>query len=115
MVGIALFLSHLAKFGRVCSILRETYPDYHIAKKKIQLDDNLDLDSLLKKISIKYKAQPQTDIDGLKLEFGKEWVHLRKSNTEPIIRIYAESAGEATANTLADKMITDMKELLSGR
>ncbi|TNE78766.1 MAG: phosphoglucosamine mutase [Bacteroidetes bacterium] len=115
LIGIALFLSHLAKFGKMCSFLRETYPDYHIAKKKIQLEDNLDLDALLAKVSTKYAAQPQNTIDGLKIEFDKEWVHLRKSNTEPIIRIYAESAGEATANTLADKLISDMKEILNGR
>lgn len=112
LVGIALFLTHLAKFGKVCSILRETYPDYTIAKKKIQLEDNLDLDKLMNSISEKYKAQPQNKVDGLKIEFDKEWVHLRKSNTEPIIRIYSESQSEATANTLADKLIMDIKELL---
>lgn len=115
LIGIALFLSHLAKFGKMCSFLRETYPDYHIAKKKIQLEDNLDLDALLAKVAAKYAAQPQNTEDGLKIEFDKEWVHLRKSNTEPIIRIYAESQGEATANTLADKLISDMKEILNGR
>ncbi len=115
LIGIALFLSHLAKFGKMCSFLRETYPDYYIAKKKIQLEDDLDLDALLAKVSTKYAAQPQNTIDGLKIEFDKEWVHLRKSNTEPIIRIYAESTGEATANTLADKLISDMKEILNGR
>jgi phosphomannomutase len=115
LVGIALFLTHLAKFGKMCSSLRAIYPDYHIAKKKIQLEDTLDLDGLIEKIVEKYAAQPQNREDGLKIEFGKEWVHLRKSNTEPIIRIYAESAGIATANTLADKLISDIKELINGR
>lgn len=113
LVGIALFLSHLARFGKTCSYLRETYPDYYIAKKKIQLEEKMDLDALLGKISAKYAVQPQITIDGLKIEFDKEWVHLRRSNTEPIIRIYAESPSESTANTLADKLITDIKEMLS--
>ncbi|MBI1223512.1 MAG: phosphoglucosamine mutase [Bacteroidetes bacterium] len=115
LVGIALFLTHLAKFGKTCSYLRETYPDYTIAKKKIQLEEGMDLDGLLQNISGKYAAQPQITIDGLKIEFDKEWVHLRRSNTEPIIRIYAESQSESTANTLADKLISDIKELLSKR
>lgn len=115
LVGIALFLSHLARFGKMCSYLRETYPDYHIAKKKIQLEPEMDLDLLLENISKKYAAQPQITIDGLKIEFDQEWVHLRRSNTEPIIRIYAESQGESTANTLADKLISDIKELLNGQ
>ncbi len=115
LVGIALFLSHLARFGKMCSFLRETYPDYHIAKKKIQLEEGMDLDKILSNISTKYAAQPQITIDGLKIEFDKEWVHLRKSNTEPIFRIYAESQSESTANTLADKLISDIKELLNAK
>lgn len=115
LVGIALFLTHLAKFGKTCSYLRETYPDYYIAKKKIQLEEGMDLDGLLQNIAGKYAAQPQITIDGLKIEFDKEWVHLRRSNTEPIIRIYAESQSESTANTLADKLISDIKELLNQR
>ncbi len=114
LIGIALFLSHLARFGKTCSYLRETYPDYYIAKKKIQLEEGMDLDGLLKSIAGKYASQPQITIDGLKIEFGMEWVHLRRSNTEPIIRIYAESQSESTANTLADKLIMDIKELLNG-
>ncbi len=115
LVGIALFLSHLARFGKMCSYLRETYPDYYIAKKKIQLEGDMDLDGILDNIAKKYAAQPQITIDGLKIEFDQEWVHLRRSNTEPIIRIYAESQGESTANTLADKLISDIKELLNGQ
>lgn len=115
LVGIALFLTHLAHSKKSCSQLRGMYPDYHIAKKKIQLDEGLDLDALLKDISIKYKAQPQNTVDGLKMEFGTEWVHLRRSNTEPIIRIYAESTSESTANTLAEKIMLDIKEILTSK
>jgi phosphomannomutase len=112
LVGIALFLSHLAKTDKMVSILRQTYPDYHISKNKIQLTDDIDLDMVLKKVREKYKAQPVNMIDGLKIEFDNEWVHLRKSNTEPIIRIYSESQSESTANTLAQKIMHDIKEIL---
>lgn len=109
MVGIALFLSHLAKYGKICSMLRESYPDYFIAKKKIELTPEINIDQLLLKVKEKYKKQPINEVDGLKIEFDKEWVHLRRSNTEPIIRIYAESQSETTANSLAEKLISDMK------
>ncbi|KAB2918762.1 MAG: phosphoglucosamine mutase [Bacteroidetes bacterium] len=112
LVGIALFLSHLAKFDKMASILRNTYPDYHISKNKIQLTDDIDLDAVMKKVREKYKAQPVNLIDGLKIEFDNEWVHLRKSNTEPIIRIYSESQSENTANALAQKIMNDIKEIL---
>lgn len=112
MVGIALFLSHLAKSEKICSMLRESYPDYFIAKKKIELTPEINIDSLMAKIKDKYKKQPINDIDGIKIEFDKEWVHLRRSNTEPIIRIYAESQSETTANSLAEKLISDMKQFL---
>lgn len=112
LVGIALFLSHLAKFDKMVSILRKTYPDYHISKNKIQLTDDIDLDAVLKKVRDKYKTQPVNVVDGLKIEFDKEWVHLRKSNTEPIIRIYSESQSKSTANTLAQKIMADISEIL---
>ncbi len=112
MVGIALFLSHLAKTNKICSMLRESYPDYFIAKKKIELTPEINIDSLLEKVKSKYDKQPVNTIDGLKIEFDKEWVHLRKSNTEPIIRIYAESRSETTANNLAEKLISDMKQFI---
>jgi phosphomannomutase len=112
LVGIALFLSHLAKFGKICSMLRESYPDYFIAKKKIELTPEINIDLLMKKVKEKYKKHPINTIDGLKIEFDNEWVHLRRSNTEPIIRIYAESQSETTANSLAEKMITDMKQFI---
>ncbi len=114
MVGVALFLSHLAKSDKICSMLRESYPDYFIAKKKIELTPDIDIDDLMAKIKAKYSKQPINDIDGVKIEFDKEWVHLRRSNTEPIIRIYAESQSETTANSLAEKLITDMKQFLKG-
>jgi phosphomannomutase len=114
MVGIALFLTHLAKSDKLCSILRSSYPDYTIAKKKIDLDDNINIDELLEGIKEKYKKQPINTVDGVKIEFDNEWVHLRRSNTEAIIRIYAESKSEATANHLAEKIITDMKQIIQG-
>lgn len=112
LVGIALFLSHLAKFGKSTSLLRSTYPDYHISKNKIELTADIDVDALLEKIKAKYKKQPVNTVDGVKIEFDKEWVHLRRSNTEPIIRIYSESASMTTADNLAKKMITDLKEII---
>ncbi|MVN20460.1 phosphoglucosamine mutase [Mucilaginibacter arboris] len=112
LVGIALFLTHLANQNKTISQLRDSYPRYFIAKNKIELDENLDLDGLLSAISKQYKHQPQNVTDGLKIEFGKEWVHLRRSNTEPIIRIYAESSDEASANNLAVKMISELQAML---
>ncbi|MFH6983276.1 phosphoglucosamine mutase [Marinoscillum luteum] len=113
LVGIALFLSHLAEFGKSTSMLRATYPSYHISKNKIELDANLDLDSVLENLQLKYAKNKFSTIDGLKIEFDNEWVHLRKSNTEPIIRIYAESDSQSTADHLAQKLMMDIKELIS--
>jgi phosphomannomutase len=113
LVGIALFLTHLAKFGKSISVLRASYPSYFISKNKITLTPEMDIDKLLLQIEEKYKAQPHSTVDGLKIEFDKQWVHLRKSNTEPIIRIYSEAASETTAEALANKIITDIKEILS--
>ncbi len=112
LVGIALFLTHLAKFGKSCSMLRASYPDYHISKNKIELINGIDVDKLLVGIKEKYKNQPVNTVDGVKIEFGKEWVHLRRSNTEPIIRIYSESESQSTADNLAQKIIADIKELI---
>ncbi|CAN5382585.1 phosphoglucosamine mutase [soil metagenome] len=112
LVGIALFLSHLAKYGKSCSMLRASYPDYHISKNKIELTPEVNVDNILSGIHAKYKKQPVNTIDGVKIEFDKEWVHLRRSNTEPIIRIYSESESESTANNLAKKIITDIRELI---
>jgi phosphomannomutase len=112
LVGIALFLSHLAKYGKTCSMLRSSYPDYHISKNKIELTPEINVDRILEGVKDKYKKQPVNTIDGVKIEFSKEWVHLRKSNTEPIIRIYSESQSETTADNLAKKIMTDIRELI---
>ena len=97
LVGIALFLSKLAQFGKSTSMLRAKYPSYHISKNKIELTPEIDVDNILVELHAKYSKNPINTIDGLKIEFDKEWVHLRKSNTEPIIRIFAESESQATA------------------
>lgn len=115
LVGIALFLSHLAKSGKSASMLRRTYPNYYISKNKIELTPEIDVDAVLDQIQAKYARNPINTIDGLKIEFAKEWVHLRKSNTEPIIRIYSESDTLATADHLARKIISDIREVISGK
>lgn len=113
LVGIALFLSHLAKFGKSASFLRATYPNYHISKNKIELTSEINVDQVLSAVKDKYKNQPINTVDGVKIEFDAEWIHLRKSNTEPIIRIYAESESQNTADVLANKIIMDIKEIVS--
>ncbi len=109
LVGIALFLTQLAKSNMKCSELRKTYPDYFISKNKIELTPNIDVDAVLEKIEQKYASEKVTTIDGVKIDFANEWVHLRKSNTEPIIRIYAESISLEQADKLANKLINDIK------
>jgi len=113
LVGIALFLSHLAQSGLTTSRLRGTYPNYYISKNKIELTSEIDVDQVLDRVQEKYAKQPINTIDGVKIEFDKEWVHLRKSNTEPIIRIYAESDAIVTADHLANKIIADIKEIIN--
>jgi phosphomannomutase len=113
LVGIALFLSHLAKSGLSMTRLRASYPSYYISKNKIELTPDVNVDEVLKQMQKRYAKQPINTIDGVKIEFDKEWVHLRKSNTEPIIRIYAESESNATADHLANKIIADIKEIIS--
>ena len=113
LVGIALFLSHLALSGLTTSRLRGTYPNYYISKNKIELTPEINVDQVLEKVQQKYAKQPINSIDGVKIEFDKEWVHLRKSNTEPIIRIYAESDAIVTADHLANKIIADIKEIIN--
>jgi phosphomannomutase len=112
LVGVALFLSHLAKFGKPMSILKATYPHYYISKNKIELTPDINVDKVLSGVEKKYKKFGINKIDGLKIEFDKEWVHLRKSNTEPIIRIYTESESMSTANNLAQKIISDIREII---
>ena len=113
LVGIALFLTHLAKFGKRISMLRAKYPSYHISKNKIELSPEIDVDKVLVRMKEQYKKQPINTVDGVKIEFDKEWVHLRKSNTEPIIRIYAESESSATAEHLAQKIMSDIREIVA--
>ena len=94
-------------------MLRRTYPNYYISKNKIELTPDINVDAVLERIQAKYARNPINTIDGVKIEFDKEWVHLRKSNTEPIIRIYSESETLATADHLAGKIISDIRELLA--
>ncbi len=112
LVGIALFLSHLASSNMKTSGLRALYPTYMMSKNKAELHAGTDVDMILDKIRDKYKKQPVNTIDGVKIEFDEDWVHLRKSNTEPIIRIYAESASLTTAENLTKKILQDIGDLL---
>ncbi|HOK51862.1 MAG TPA: phosphoglucosamine mutase [Bacteroidales bacterium] len=111
LVGIALFLSHLAESKMSCSELRKKYPNYVISKNKIELTPGIDLDRILAAVKDEYKQFPQNDSDGLRIDFENEWVHLRRSNTEPIIRVYAESANAESAAKLANKVIDKVKAL----
>ncbi len=111
LVGVALFLSHLAHKAISCKALRNSYPSYYMSKNKIELTPELDVDAILKKMSKIYKDEEINTIDGVKIDFETEWVHLRKSNTEPIIRIYTESNSQDNADELAQKFITKIKEV----
>ena len=113
LVGIALFLSHLAKYGKSISTLRASYPSYFISKNKINLSNSIDLNHILKEIQKKYCQYPINTIDGVKIKLKKEWIHLRKSNTEPIIRIYAESTSMIAAETLTNKIKSEIKRIVS--
>ncbi len=110
LIGIGLFLSHLAATGKSISALRGTYPDYIISKNKIELEKGIDVKAIFEKIKKKYEKNPINTEDGLKIEFDSDWVHLRTSNTEPIIRIYAESDFETKANNIAMQIMRDIKE-----
>lgn len=112
MIGIALFLTHLAKSGKTMKGLRNTYPDYFISKNKIELREEVDVTKIFQQIQEKYKKQPINTEDGLKIEFDTDWVHLRTSNTEPIIRIYSESTSETMANNIAKRIMEDIKEMM---
>ncbi len=112
LVGIGLFLSHLAKCGLKCSELRAKYPEYFISKNKIQLTEGIDVDGILESIKAKYAKENINDIDGLKIDFAEKWVQLRKSNTEPIIRIYAEAKTMEEADELAKSIIADIKAII---
>jgi phosphomannomutase len=110
LIGIALFLSHLAESNKTCKQLRNTYPNYFISKNKITLEPTIDVQAVFDKIKDKYKSNPINTEDGLKIEFENDWVHLRTSNTEPIIRIYAESNFETTADNIAMRLMKDIQE-----
>jgi phosphomannomutase len=112
LVGIALFLTHLVTSEKSAKHLRSSYPDYFIIKNKMELEKGLDLNSIFTKIRTKYKSHPVNTEDGLRIEFDNDWVHLRSSNTEPIIRIIAESNFETTANNIALKLMHDIRESL---
>lgn len=113
MVGIALFLSGLVEYGRPVSHLRQTLPHFVMVKDKIQLTPNINIQKLLEQLTLKYKNYPQNTEDGLKIFVDDNWVHLRASNTEPIIRIYAEGGFEVTALNLINKIKSDIKEFLA--
>jgi len=110
LIGIALFLSHFAGYKKGLKSFRRNYPEYFISKNKIELENGLDVRSIFERIKKKYKNNPINTEDGLKIEFDSDWVHLRTSNTEPIIRIYAESSFETTANNIARRLMQDIKE-----
>ncbi len=111
LVGVGLFLSHLAHLNISCKALRNSYPAYFMSKNKIELTPQIDVDSILKRIEEKYKNEELSTIDGVKIDFESEWVHLRKSNTEPIIRIYTESSTQDKADNLALRVIEEIKEI----
>ncbi|WP_343690196.1 phosphoglucosamine mutase [Chitinophaga sp.] len=112
LIGIGLFLSHLAHTKKNLKAIRNSYPDYFISKNKIELDKGVDVKTIFEKIKGKYKNQPVNTEDGLKIEFDKDWVHLRTSNTEPIIRIYSESQNETTADNIAKRIMQDIREFM---
>ncbi|NNK39759.1 MAG: phosphoglucosamine mutase, partial [Winogradskyella sp.] len=111
LVGIAFFLSLLAERKQRVSELRASYPSYYMSKKKIELTPRLDVDAILKTMASNYSDENVTTIDGVKIDFENSWVHLRKSNTEPIIRIYTEAASQMEADKLADRIISEIKEI----
>ena len=112
LIGVALFLTHLAKSGKTVKALRSTYPDYFISKNKIELDEEVNVKDIFEQIKKKYSKQPINTEDGLRIDFDNDWVHLRTSNTEPIIRIYSESLTETTANNIAKQIMKDIREAM---
>jgi phosphomannomutase len=111
LVGVALFLSHLAEKELKCSELKASYSAYYMSKNKIQLEVGMDVDGILESIHQKYAKEKVNNIDGVKIDFESEWVHLRKSNTEPIIRIYTESKSQSAADSLAERFMTEIKAM----
>jgi phosphomannomutase len=111
LIGIALFLSHLAIEKKTVQQLRNTYPDYFMSKNKIELTPGIDLEKIFTSLKEKYKNHNINTEDGLKIDFEQDWVHLRSSNTEPIIRIYAESNSQNVADNIAQKLMKDIQEV----
>ncbi|WP_306350820.1 phosphoglucosamine mutase [Flavobacterium sp. '19STA2R22 D10 B1'] len=109
LVGVALFLTHLANKKMSVSALRASYPEYYMSKNKIELTPQIDVDAILEAMTAKYKSENISTVDGVKIDFAEEWVHLRKSNTEPIIRIYTEASTQAAADKLALRIIDEIK------
>lgn len=112
LVGVALFLSHLAQKNISCKALRDSYPSYFMSKNKIQLTPEIDVDKILETMALKYKNEDVNTIDGVKIDFADEWIHLRKSNTEPIIRIYTEAKSQKAVDELAIRFIDEIKEII---
>jgi len=112
LVGVALFLSHLAQTGKSASELRASYPAYFMTKNKIVIGEGMDVDAILKKTHEKYRDQQTSTVDGVKVDFEDGWVHLRKSNTEPIIRVYSEGRSKEIALQLADEVITGIQDII---
>ena len=112
LIGIALFLTYLAKEKKSARQLRNTYPNYFMSKNKIELQQGVEVTKIFEHIIDKYKKYPINTEDGLKIEFESDWVHLRTSNTEPIIRIYAESNFETTADNIAKRIMQDIREAM---
>jgi len=111
LVGVALFLTHLAGMNQTVAELRASYPQYFMSKNKIELTPEIDVDAILKAMTEKYQNEDISTIDGVKIDFATEWVHLRKSNTEPIIRIYTEAPNQAAADALALRIIDEIKAI----
>jgi len=111
LAGIALFLSHLAQYGKQISTLRKTYPEYYMAKTKIVRSPEIDMEKIFTALADKYHREKINTEDGLKIDFEDGWVHLRPSNTEPIIRIYSESHSEVIAQNLAKKIMRDIGDV----
>ena len=109
LVGIALFLTHLSKLNISCSELRKKYPDYFMSKEKVDLSQDFDVDRIIDNIKEKYSEEKTSNIDGLKIDFADSWVQLRKSNTEPIIRVYSEAKSQKNADELSAKFISEIK------
>lgn len=112
LVGIALFLTHIAEKNITVKNLRDSYPNYFISKNKIELSKEINVDIIIKNLEQKFQNEKTNTVDGLKIDFEDGWVHLRKSNTEPIIRIYAEAKSQIQANSFAKKMIVEIKEFI---